>query len=117
MGETGRQAEAQKRMLEVMEYTRQHYRENLTTQSVAERFGYTREYFCRVFKRCTNQTFKKYLTGLRLEATVREMQQSDSSARQIAICNGFPDEKSFFAAFEKEYGTTPAKWRAGLLSD
>jgi AraC-like DNA-binding protein len=45
------------------------------------------------------------------------MQQSDSSARQIAICNGFPDEKSFFAAFEKEYGTTPAKWRAGLSSD
>jgi YesN/AraC family two-component response regulator len=90
----------------------QHYREELTTQMVAERFGYTREYFCRSFKRYTNQTFKNYLTGLRLSATVCEMQRSKSRARQIAISQGFPDEKSFIAAFKKEFGTTPAKWNA-----
>jgi transcriptional regulator GlxA family with amidase domain len=105
------QMEMKARILEAMEYMRQHYREDLTTQSVAEKCGYTREYFCRLFKRYANQTFKHYLTSLRLAATVEAMRESDQSARQLAICNGFPDEKSFFLAFRQEYGTTPARWR------
>jgi AraC-like DNA-binding protein len=109
--------EEEKKMFAAADYMKQHYQENLTTKQMAEQCGYTREYFCRLFKRYVHQTFKKYLTGLRLSATVQEMQKSDSSARQIAICHGFPDEKSFINAFKKEYGTTPAKWRAGVSSD
>jgi AraC-like DNA-binding protein len=44
------------------------------------------------------------------------MQWSERRARQIAISQGFPDEKSFIAAFKKEFGTTPAKWRAENIS-
>jgi YesN/AraC family two-component response regulator len=110
-----KQEEMRNRIFEVLEYMERHYREELTTQSVAEQFGITREYFCRQFKRYTNQTFKDYLTGLRLSATVKEMRYSDKRARQIALCQGFPDEKSFIAAFKKEFGTTPARWRAENL--
>jgi YesN/AraC family two-component response regulator len=104
------------RMSEVLDYMKKHYREELTTQMMAEMFGFTREYFCRQFKRYQNQTFKNYLTELRLSATVQEMQWSERRARQIAISQGFPDEKSFIAAFKKEFGTTPAKWRAENIS-
>lgn len=106
-----KQMKMQNRMLEVLAFIEIHYREKLTTRSVAEQFGYSREYFCRQFKRYAKQTFKEYLTGLRLSATVQEMQRSNRRARQIAISQGFPDEKSFIAAFKKEFGTTPGRWQ------
>ncbi len=113
----GRQYEIRNKMETVLDYLQEHYRENLTTQSVADHFWYTREYFCRLFKRYANETFKSYLTGLRLIAVVQRMRVSGQSAGQIALEEGFPDEKSFFAAFKKKYGMTPGRWREMIVSD
>lgn len=76
-----------------------------------EQFGYTREYFCRIFKEYSNLTFKNYLTSLRLSAAVQEIVMSDRGIGQIAMEYGFSDEKSFFGAFKKKYGMTPAQYR------
>ncbi len=102
------------RLFEVVLYLEDHYRENLTTQNVADHFGYSREYFCRLFKRYSNQTFKQYLTEVRLNAAVKDLRMTDRGVGQIGIECGFPDEKSFFAAFRKKYGMTPAQYRTEL---
>lgn len=106
-----RQSKMRCKMAEVLDYMQDHYRENLTTQSVADHFSYTREYFCRLFKRYANETFKSYLTEIRMIAVVQKLEDSDEGAVQIAIEHGFPDAKSFFVAFKKKYGMTPAHWR------
>lgn len=111
---SGRQYEIRNKMARVLDYLQEHYRENLTTQSVADHFWYTREYFCRLFKRYANETFKSYLTQVRLAAVVREMQVSDKSAVQIGLEQGFSDAKSLFSAFRRQYGMTPAQWRAEI---
>lgn len=69
----------------VLAYISENYKETLSTQSVAEHFGYNREYFCRIFKRYSNMTFKEYLTGVRLDAVLREMRISKESCAQIAL--------------------------------
>ncbi len=102
------------RLFEVVLYLEDHYRENLTTQNVADHFGYSREYFCRLFKRYFNQTFKQYLTEVRLNAAVKDLRMTERGVGQIGIECGFPDEKSFFAAFKKKYGMTPAQYRTEL---
>ena len=103
--------EARNRFMDVLDYLEKHYQQPLTTQSVAAHFGYTREYFCRLFRRYGNYTFKQYLTEVRLNAVVHDLYTSDQSVGQIAMDHGFPDEKSFFTAFKKKYGVTPVQYR------
>lgn len=54
---SGKQYEMQNKMARVLDYLQEHYRENLTTQFVADYFWYTREYFCRLFKRYAKSIF------------------------------------------------------------
>jgi AraC-like DNA-binding protein/quercetin dioxygenase-like cupin family protein len=99
------------KMMEVLNYIDKNFRQPLTTQMVADHFGYTREYFCRMFKQYGEYTFKKYLTDTRLAAATHELSISNRSVGFIALDNGFPDEKSFFTAFKKRYGMTPVQYR------
>lgn len=105
---------ARSKMAEVLNYVDENYRQALTTQSVADHFGYTREYFCRMFKQYGNITFKKYLTELRLSAASQDLAVSDRGVGFIALEQGFPDEKSFFSAFKKKYGMTPIQYRNSI---
>ena len=109
---SGRQRVMRDKMAEILDYMNRCYREDLTTQSVADRFMFTREYFCRLFKRYAGETFKSYLTGIRLAAVAERLRNSERGIAQIASDEGFPDEKSFFTAFKRAYGVTPAQWRA-----
>ncbi|MCD8189975.1 MAG: AraC family transcriptional regulator [Clostridiales bacterium] len=99
-------------MVEVLAYLDENYRSNLTTQSVADRFGYSRGYFCHIFKKFSHQTFKQYLTELRLISAVEDLRSTNQSVEQVGLDSGFPDAKSFFSSFKKKYGVTPAQFRA-----
>ena len=105
------------KMVEILSYVEKNYREPLTTQTVADHFGYTREYLCRMFKNYSNQTFKKFLTGVRLKEAVQAMSVSDQSIGVIAMNHGFPDDKSFFNAFKKTYQITPAQFRKQRMKE
>lgn len=102
------------KMMEILAYADQNYMEPLTTQMMADHFGYTREYFCRIFKQYSGQTFKQYLTEFRLSIATQELTASTLSVGAIAMEVGFPDEKSFFSAFKKKYQVTPAQYRKSL---
>lgn len=106
-----KQLNMRNKMLEVLDYLKANYRQPLTTQSVSEHFGYTREYFCRLFRQYGDQPFKQYLTSLRLAAAVQELVSTDKNIGTIALDHGFPDEKSFFNAFKKRYKMTPNQYR------
>lgn len=105
------------KMVEILAYVEKNYQEPLTTQMVADYFGYTREYLCRMFKNYSNQTFKKFLTGVRLKEAVQAMAVSDQSIGVIAMNHGFPDEKSFFNVFKKTYQMTPAQFRKQRMKE
>ena len=99
------------RLKSVLAYISENYKENLSTQSVAEYFGYNREYFCRIFKKYSNMTFKEYLIGVRLDAVLKEMRVSKESCAQIALDQGFPDINGFNGAFKSRYGMSPNQYR------
>lgn len=103
--------EKRNRMISVLAYIREHHRENLTTQTVAEHFGYTRTYFCRLFSQYGDKTFKQYLMDLRMQDVIQELLSTDRSVGTIAMEHGFPDEKSFFREFKRQYNMTPRQYR------
>lgn len=112
-----KQLDTRNKVVEILEYVKKNYRQTLTTQSVAEHFGYTREYFCRIFSRYGNHTFKQYLTEIRLTAAVQELVISNRGVGVIAMEHGFPSEKSFFSAFKKKYHMTPVQYRKSYNKD
>ncbi len=95
----------------ILDYIHLHYDQPLRQGELAEQFHFSREYFCRFFKRYTGQTFKEYLTGYRLFHAEQMLRSSDNSIVEIAHCNGFPDEQSFIRAFKNQYKESPGKYR------
>lgn len=95
----------------ILNYIHANYTQPLRQGDIAERFGYSKEYFCRLFKKTTGRTFKNYLTACRLANAENMLRQVETTVLNIAQSTGFPDEQTFISAFKKQYGETPGKYR------
>lgn len=95
----------------VLQYVEEHYQEELTVSSIAMKFGYSREYFSRLFKRYADVSFKQYVNEFRLMKASNELYTTDKRIADIAYDNGFADEKSFYALFKKKHKMTPLEYR------
>ena len=63
------------------------------------------------FKKHTGMTFTEYLTKYRLQKARMQLMASDSGILEIALNNGFSDDRRLILAFRQEYGTTPFQYR------
>lgn len=101
---------------EIVTYIHEMYQKPLTQSEVAEYFHYSKEYFCRVFKKYTGVTFKQYLTGIRLMNAVKLLNATEKNMSEIAQETGFSDESQFIACFRSHYQQTPGHYRRELRS-
>lgn len=99
------------KIVRVLTYIEEHYHEHLSTQDMADLTGYSREYFCRLFKKYFKQGFQQYLTNYRLDRAEELLTDGDRTIAQIIMETGFADEKSFFKAFREKYGMTPMQYK------
>ena len=95
---------------EVLEYLRTHYHEDLSTQGLAQRFGYSEAHFCRKFKEATWLTPMNYLRIIRLEEAARQLKQGSISVSQVALGCGFPDPNYFTRCFKSHFGVPPPRY-------
>lgn len=98
----------------VIAYIHSHYNQPLHTAQVAKDLYFSKEYFCRFFKKYTGMTFSQYLTKLRIIKAEQLLSQSSMKIAEIAQETGFSDEGSFIQAFRKYYGSTPGNYRKQL---
>ncbi|MEJ8302951.1 response regulator transcription factor [Saccharibacillus sacchari] len=98
-------------MEEIAAYIREHYREELTLQDLADRFFLSREYISRRFKRELGENVFDYLANIRLERAKRLLLDSDMTIVRIAELVGYQDEKYFSRVFKKTTGYTPNEFR------
>ena len=73
-------------------------------------------YLAREFRRHYRCTVGEYIRRLRIEAACREMIQPEASLAEIAVGCGFHDQSHFSRTFKRIMNTTPAAYRARLLS-
>lgn len=99
------------RIKEVINYIEANYQLKLRQEEVAKRFFFTPEYFSRYFKSNTGMTFTEYLTKYRLIQAVDELIKTDNSITNIAMNNGFSDDRRFIICFKRNYNTTPLQYR------
>lgn len=105
-----------KRITQVMDWVRSNYQQPLTLNQAADSIGLSREYFCRMFKKYTGQTFLEYLNAERAMHLYDSLKKSDQSLTILMEQNGITNYKVFMRTFKKIYGNTPQKIRKELHS-
>lgn len=100
----------------IYRYARDHFLSSITTSEAARHFGYSREYFSRLFKKYSGTSFMDYVNELRLKVACERLRMPDADIGQVGRVAGFPNERGFQAAFERKFGLTPGQWRDIELS-
>lgn len=96
---------------EVIQYVKVNYRKNISLNDVSGILNLSPEYFCRMFKKHTGQTFLEYLNAIRLIHFHQDLLHTDYSVTDLMARNGITNYKVFIRTFKETYGTTPAKLR------
>ncbi|NQT58686.1 MAG: AraC family transcriptional regulator [Bacteroidetes bacterium] len=90
----------------IVDYTEDNYSESFTLDEVSSRFGYTRSYFCRFFKKRTSFRYWDYLTHVRIEHAKEKLMQGKGVSQTGYEC-GFDDTSYFIRVFKVHTGVTP----------
>ncbi|KIL41441.1 AraC family transcriptional regulator [Gordoniibacillus kamchatkensis] len=100
------------RMLRIIGFLEENYRRPVTLQEIAEREYLSVPYLSKFFSDNFGLNFQSYLTSIRLKNAVEALLQHEQAAiADIAVEHGFPNAKSFYAAFKIKYHMTPNEYR------
>jgi len=91
---------------QVVAYVNRHLFEDISLQTVADRFYRSRSQISRIFRSATGSSLWEYVTLKRLLAA-RAMIQRGEPAGSACIACGFSDYSSFFRAYRSQFGHPP----------
>ena len=90
------------RLMRALQYICEHYMEKLSVGTVAEKFGYSTNYFSTVFNEFLGMSFSDYLNSCRMIEYLRICRERPNiSAMRAAEMCGFGSMKTFYRAREK----------------
>ncbi|QTH40113.1 response regulator [Cohnella sp. LGH] len=96
---------------QIVAYVSRNIEEEITLQTVSDKFSINPSYLSRVFKAAMNQGFVKYVTGLKIDKAKELLENGALEIADIAHGLGFSDQQYFNRVFKKTTGTTPNEWR------
>lgn len=99
------------RLSMLMDYTENHYNEQIGISDAANLLHLDESYFCRFFKKYMGQTFLEYINSIRLRHICEDMIQTDLPLMDILDKHGFLNYKVFSKLFKETYGMTPRQKR------
>lgn len=96
-------------------YIAQHYADPaLHVEALCTHLHLSPAYFSTVFKRETDMSFTGYVTGVRMDAAVRLLRETDEKTYWIAEKIGYTDPNYFSYVFKKQFGMSPSKYRTQM---
>lgn len=94
----------------VVQYIRNNYNQQLTTQKIATDLNFNKSYFCRNFKAVFNQTFVDYLNQYRISIAKNLSLDDYKTLNSIAQAVGYKNYDNFANCFKKITGYTPKEF-------
>ena len=91
-------------------YLSQHYRENITLDSVSHALGYTKGHISHCLEAIPNFNFNDLVNSLRVEYAKNIMLSASYRNIDVALESGFTCERSFHRAFKKFTSMTPGEY-------
>ncbi|MFE4711593.1 AraC family transcriptional regulator [Paenibacillus sp. NPDC056722] len=96
---------------QVVRYIEEHYRHNLSLESIAEQFNYSPRHLSTRFKGETGFSLIEYLIRFRLQQAEELLRFTDAPLRAIAEEVGYNDVYYFSRMFRKYNGQSPIRFR------
>ena len=106
------QKEYTKKFNEVLSYIDAHYADNLALDDMADFVGFSKFYFCRLFRQYTGLTFKDYLNFRRLKVAEELLADRTLSITDISQRAGFSNISTFNRLFKTARQCTPSDYRS-----
>ncbi len=94
------------RVLQLMDYIRDHAPEDLTIDALAEHCYMSKYHMMHLFRQETGQSIYSYVTQQRL-ILARSLMEGGMQATEAAFRCGFATYSSFTRAYSKQFGATP----------
>ncbi len=95
-------------------YIKEHCHNHLTLKEIADKMGFTPEYFSTVFKTAMGLNFVDYLNNMRIAKAIQYLNQTDYPISVISEKSGFNDSNYFAIVFKKIVGISPRSYRNSL---
>lgn len=95
----------------LLQYIEAHYTEEITLESMADKMGFSKYHFSRLFKEYTSFTFCDYLNYRRIKAAESLLEDPEISVTEVAVNTGFTSIPTFNRLFRKYKGCTPTEFR------
>lgn len=91
----------------------EHYRRPLPLRELAEAIGRSPNYTLALFREATGRTPLEYQHALRASAAAELLRHTNATVATIAEHLGYCDASSFYKAFKRHTGMSPAECRSG----
>lgn len=95
-----------------MQFMRDNYRSNMTTQDIAEHVKLSRSYLSDLYSKETGESLSESLLRIRMDEAMRLLQTGEKKVYEVAEAVGFQDAKAFAKTFKKLFGVTPKEFEA-----
>lgn len=95
----------------ILLYIEENYKNHITLKDISEYMGYSREHFCRFFKKNFKMSFFTYLNTMRIRKAEYLLLNTQLKIIEIALECGFDDPNYFTTVFKKETNLTPSAYR------
>ena len=99
----------------ITNYTKQHFSEKLTLESITKNVPYSLPSISLIFKKQTGLTFREFLQQVRIHESCRLLITTKEPISNIIEMTGYSDAKTFNAIFKRETGVTPSQFRKNFL--
>ena len=97
--------------MKAIRYIDQHYQEDLSLASIADQLSFSLSYTSKIMKKYTGIPFVKYLSYVRVRASLEALLEGRDSIEKISEDSGMPSSKAYSTAFKELYGISPSSYR------
>ena len=98
-------------LISILLYVKEHFRENITRQSIANALGYHPMYLSQCINSIPNINLRKLLNSTRVEYAKGLLTKTNLRIIDIALECGFSGERSFYRAFNEILKLSPGEYR------
>ncbi|MFB9327794.1 helix-turn-helix domain-containing protein [Paenibacillus aurantiacus] len=99
------------RIKDILRYIHHHFNEEISVQSLSEKFHLSPTYLSQLFKKEVGENFVEYLSRLRIRYACKLLAETNMTVSQIGEKCGFNDYFYFTRIFKRLNGMTPTQYR------